>query len=78
MLIEHGADVTAQNKDGAHSITPLASGYGKVEVARMLIERGADVTARNKLRGDSITRGFVAWTGSSWHAYRARWESPQK
>ena len=47
MLLEHGADVTAQNKDGE---TPLhlASQKGQVEVARMLIERGADVTAQNK------------------------------
>jgi ankyrin repeat protein len=46
MLIERGADVTAQNNDGW---TPLhlALVDGEVEVARMLIERGADVTAQN-------------------------------
>jgi ankyrin repeat protein len=46
MLIERGADVTAQNNDGE---TPLhlALQRGQVDVARMLIERGADVTAQN-------------------------------
>jgi len=47
MLIERGADVLAQDKDGQ---TPLhlASQEGQVEVARMLIERGASVSAQNK------------------------------
>jgi ankyrin repeat protein len=46
-LLERGADVAAQNKDGG---TPLhlASLYGEVEVAGMLIERGAELTAQNK------------------------------
>jgi ankyrin repeat protein len=44
MLIECGAGVTAQNKDGQ---TPLhlASEEGEMAVARMLIERGAGVLA---------------------------------
>jgi ankyrin repeat protein len=47
MLIERGADPTAQNK---HGQTPLhlASQWGKVDVARMLIEHGADPTAQNR------------------------------
>ena len=47
MLVEHGADLTAQNKDGG---TPLhlASQAGQVDVARILIECGADLTAQNK------------------------------
>ena len=46
MLIEHGADVMAQNKDGE---TPLhlSSQEGQVEVTRTLIERGADLLAQN-------------------------------
>jgi ankyrin repeat protein len=44
MLIEHGADVTAQTKNGE---TPLHRA-SSLEVVRMLIEHGADVTARNK------------------------------
>ena len=41
MLVEHGADVSAQDEDGR---TPLhwASSRGDVDVARMLVERGAD------------------------------------
>ena len=46
MLIEHGADTTAQNKDGE---TPLHLSllWGQVEVARMLIEHSTDVMAQN-------------------------------
>ena len=47
ILIEHGADVAAQNKDRD---TPLhlASQEGQVEVAHVLMERGADTAAQNK------------------------------
>ena len=53
MLLEHGSDVTAQNKDGS---TPLhlastLSGYPteeRAETARILLEGGADVTAQDK------------------------------
>src|SRR6266852_5059875 len=47
MLIERGADVSAQNGNGN---TPLhrASLCGHMDVARMLIERGADVSAQGK------------------------------
>ena len=43
MLIEHGADITAQAEDG----TPLhlAAQKGKLKVASMLVEHGADMTA---------------------------------
>jgi ankyrin repeat protein len=46
MLIEHGADARAQNRDGE---TPLhlALYWGQVDVARLLIEHGADRTAQN-------------------------------
>ena len=49
MLIERGADVSDQNKDGQ---TPLylASQAGRLEVARMLIECGADVSDQIKDR----------------------------
>jgi ankyrin repeat protein len=45
-LIEHGADLTAQNGDGETSLH-LASKREQVDVTRMLIEHGADVTAQN-------------------------------
>jgi ankyrin repeat protein len=47
VLMEHGADVAAQNGDGA---TPLfrASCCRQMEAARMLLDSGAEVTARNK------------------------------
>lgn len=47
ILIEQGADVTAQNNNRS---TPLhlAILKGKGKVAAILIERGADVTAQNE------------------------------
>jgi ankyrin repeat protein len=47
MLIERGADVSAQNKEGG---TPLhqASQNGSVGVVRMLLERSTNIAARNK------------------------------
>ena len=49
MLIDCGANVTAQNKDGE---TPLhlASRRGEVAVFPMLVERGANISAQNKDR----------------------------
>jgi len=46
LLLDHGADVNAQNQAGW---TPLdeASYYGALEVVRLLLERGADVEAKN-------------------------------
>ena len=47
ILLEHGADVTAQNEDGS---TPLhwASRRGRVEVVHILLKHGADATAQDK------------------------------
>ena len=47
-LLEHDADVTAQNEVGS---TPLhlASQFGQVEVVGMLIEHGADVKAKDNV-----------------------------
>jgi ankyrin repeat protein len=47
LLINNGANVNAQNKDGN---TPLhkASEHGNTEVAKLLIENGANVNAQDK------------------------------
>jgi hypothetical protein len=47
ILIERGADMAAQNKDGETSLH-LASQNGHVEATRMLIEHGADMAAQSK------------------------------
>jgi ankyrin repeat protein len=65
MLIEHGAEVTSQNKVGSNPLhlvsTPLywtpESLQRYAEVAQILLEHGADVTAQNK-RG--LTPLFLA------------------
>jgi ankyrin repeat protein len=46
MLVERGADVTAQNNDGSTPLNP-ATRKGQVDAARLFIERGVDVTAQN-------------------------------
>src|SRR6266849_5332770 len=46
MLIERGADLSAQNKYG-NTPLHLALQHGHVDVAQMLIERGADLSAQN-------------------------------
>ena len=46
-LIEHRADVKAQDNDGWAPLH-LALQTGQADAARMLVERGADVTAQNK------------------------------
>jgi len=52
-LLEHDADVTAQDKNGA---TPLhlASQWGGVEIVRILLMRGADVTAQDNKRSTPL------------------------
>jgi ankyrin repeat protein len=48
VLVEHGADVTAQDEDGLTPLHQLSrSPPGKVDVARFLVEHGADVTAQD-------------------------------
>ena len=47
MLLERGADVSAQTKDGWTALH-FASRYGHVDLAQMLLECGADVSAQKK------------------------------
>ena len=46
VLLEHGADITAQNSVGFTSLH-FASGLGHTDAARLLLEHGADSTAKD-------------------------------
>ena len=46
-LVDHGADMTAQDKQKSSPLH-LASERGHIEIAQFLVERGADMTARDK------------------------------
>jgi ankyrin repeat protein len=59
ILIERGADVTAQDYKGWAPLH-VASQSGQVDVACMLIERGADVTAQNN-DGESPLHVALKW-----------------
>jgi ankyrin repeat protein len=54
MLIERGADVTAQDEDGDTPLHQASTPYWSkpsqkyAEIARMLLDHGADVNAQNK------------------------------
>jgi ankyrin repeat protein len=45
LLLEHGADATAQDEEKRTPMHWLSSHRGDVEVARLLLEHGADPTA---------------------------------
>jgi len=66
LLVEHGADVAAQNKDGE---TPLhrAASRGDLDLARFLVEHGADAAAENK---DGVTP--LHWASLRGHLDLAR------
>jgi len=48
VLVEHGADVSAQDEDGSTPVHRLSESYsGNVDLAWFLVEHGADVTAQD-------------------------------
>jgi ankyrin repeat protein len=54
-LIEHGADVTAQDNNGSTPLHQLSgSNSGNVELATFFVEHGADVTAQDKNRSTPL------------------------
>ncbi len=60
LLLDHGADATAQRRDG---VTPLHLAVSKPRnVAQLLLDRGADVNAQS--RGGSTPLHWVATSGS--------------
>jgi ankyrin repeat protein len=69
VLLENGADVSAQDKDNS---TPLhwASGCGLVELVRVFLENGADASAQDKDKSTPLHRvsesGQVAFVRGLW------------
>jgi len=54
-LIEHGADVTAQDNNESTPLHQLSgSNSGNVELAKFFVERGADVTAQDRYRSTPL------------------------
>ena len=53
MLLQHGADVHAQDKE---KWTPLhiAAGNGHTEVVELLLEKGADINAKDEYGGTPL------------------------
>ena len=66
LLLEHGADVNAKDKDGATALM-LATSHGHENTARLLLEHGADVNAKNTNKVETYTdrQGVVYEVGSS-------------
>ena len=60
LLLEHGADINAKNRDGA---TPLHSAafLGRVETVKLLLEKGADTTLRNNDGTTAMDATQVDW-----------------
>jgi ankyrin repeat protein len=56
LLIENGADVNKQNKDGTTALY-IASQRGDIEIVKLLIQNGADVNKQNK---DGKTALYIA------------------
>ena len=50
LLIEHGADVAAQSKEGMMTTLHWVSEWGHVDIARLLIKHSANMAAQNKHR----------------------------
>jgi ankyrin repeat protein len=58
LLLEHGADVNAQN-DGNDTPLHLSSEYGDLEVVRILLERGADKEAQDGMLRSPLSRASL-------------------
>ena len=58
VLIEHGADPTAQNEDG---LTPLheASKWGRMKVIRLLLKHGAELTTQDNDRSTPLHEASI-------------------
>ena len=59
VLLEHGADITAQD-DTQSTPLHLASSEGLVDIMQILLEHGADVNARNLSHRTPLDLAFRA------------------
>ena len=57
VLLEHGADITAQD-DTQSTPLHLASSEGWVDVMQILLEHGADVNARDRRHSTPLDLAF--------------------
>ena len=60
LLLEHGADVNARNRDDGTALHAAAF-LGRTETVKLLLEKGADTTLRNNMGGTAIAGAKLDW-----------------
>ena len=60
LLLEHGADVNARNRDDGTALHAAAF-FGRTETVKLLLEKGADTTLRNNMGGTAIAGAKLDW-----------------
>lgn len=56
LLIEHGADVNAQDDNQGWTPIIQASAYGHLDIVKLLVEKGANVNDKNKENATALDR----------------------
>ena len=72
LLVEHGADVNAQDNDGYTALL-VAAMLGDVEVVRLLVEHGADVNAQDNDGRTALTYCQTLWEPRNSRPSRSGW-----
>ncbi|RKU17885.1 hypothetical protein C6500_14875 [Candidatus Poribacteria bacterium] len=60
LLLEHGADVNARNRDDGTALH-IAAFFGRTETVKLLLEKGADTTLKNNMGGTAIAGAKLDW-----------------
>ena len=60
LLLEHGADINARNRDGGTALHSAAF-LGRAETVKLLLDKGADTTLRSSMGGTAIDGAKLNW-----------------